>query len=174
MNEPWTYKPEWLTEELEKALTAGGFPLDQDGLLMLHKRTKEMLDHWKEKEITLRKILAEILIPEANKHEGVNTVQLGAGYAVKVGIKYNYSLLENDKVDAGLEKISKLDNEGVFIADRLINWHPTLSINEYKEIQDRANKGSRLAKDIIKIISEFLVVKEATPTLEIKTPKEKK
>lgn len=174
VNTPWTYTPEWLTDELKDTLTKGGFSLDQDGLLLLHKRTKEMLDYWKEEEITLRKILAKVLIPEATKHEGINTIPLGAGYEAKVGIKYNYSLLENDKVDIGLEKISKLDNEGAFIADRLVNWHPTLSISEYKEIQDRADKGSQIAKDIIKIIYEFLIIKEATPTLEIKTPKEKK
>lgn len=172
MNDPWNYKPAWLTEELEKALANGGFPLDQDGMLLLWKRSKEMLDHWKEREMEWRKVCAAFLVPD--KNEGTNTVELGAGYAAKVGIKYNYKLKDNDQVWSGLDRIKALGNDGPFIAERLIGWTPSFKLAEYRILQEDAEKGSAFAKDAIKVISDFMTMEEAAPTLEIKAPKDKK
>jgi len=171
---PWTYTPEWLTDELKTALTKGGFSLDQDGMLLLWQRSKEMLDYWKALEMEYRKICASLLVPEDKKKEGVNTIDLGQNYKAKVNIKYNYTLSDNKTVESGLDKISSLGNEGKFLADRLVNWHPTFSLSEYRQLEEDAKDGSQFAKDVIKTISEFLIIKEASPTLEIVEPKKKK
>src|SRR6266852_2839487 len=143
---PWHQpqpKPEWLTEELEKALINGGFTLDQDGMLMLWQRSKEMLDHWKALEMEWRKICAAFLVPEPIKHEGINTVPLGAGFEAKVGIKLNYKLNpDNEVVWAGLDRVKALGNEGTFIADRLVSWSPNFLLTEYRQLQEDAEKGS--------------------------------
>jgi len=172
MNSPWTYTPEWLTDELKTALTKSGFSLDQDGMLLLWQRSKEMLDHWKALEMEYRKVCAALLVPD--KQEGMQTVELGAGYEAKVGVKYNYKLSnDNDIVWSGLDKIKALGNEGTFIADRLVSWSPNFLLTEYRQLQEDAEKGSAFAKDAIKVISEFMTVEEASPTLSIKEPKVK-
>ncbi len=178
VNSPWHQPPsklEWLTEELEQALIDGGFSLDQDGMLLLWKRSKETLDHWKALEMEWRKICAAFLVPEPTRHEGMNTVPLGSGYEAKIGIKYNYKLSnDNEIVWAGLDKIKALGNEGTFIADRLVSWSPNFLLTEYRQLQEDAEKGSAFAKDAIRIISEYMTIEEASPTLSISEPKKKK
>lgn len=171
---PWTYIPEWLTDELKTALTKGGFSLDQDGMLLLWQRSKEMLDHWKALEMEYRKVCAKFLVPEPTKHEGMNTVPLGAGYEAKVGINMNYKLKDIDTVEAGLSKLAALGNSGPFIAERLVKWEVSFLLTEYRVLQEAAESGSAFAKDAIKVISEFMTVEEASPTLAIKEPKKAK
>ena len=181
MSNPWSQtveaiqpstKPEWLTLDLQTALINNGYPLDQDGLLMLHKRAKEQLDYWKEEEMTLRKIAAQVLVPE--KTEGTNTVELGNGYQAKVNNKYNYRLAnDNDVVWSGLERIEKLGNEGKFVAERLVSWSPNFLLTEYRQLQEDAKKGSEFAKAALKEISTFMTITEAAPELKIVEPKPK-
>ncbi len=182
MNNPWdtstqpTPEParsDWLTDDIAKALKLYQCSPDQDGMLLLHKTAKEQLDYWKEKEMEYRKICANFLVPD--KTEGMNNVELGNGFVAKVGIKYNYKLdSDNDKVWAGLEKIENLGNQGKFVADRLVSWHPSFLVTEYRQLQEDAKKDSPFAKDALKIINEFLTITDAAPTLEIKEPKAKK
>lgn len=172
---PWTTieapaKPEWLTEEIEKDLLSAKLPLNSDGLLMLHQTLKAQLDHFKEREMTYRKVTAKVLVP--NAHEGMNTVELGNGYQAKVAVKYNYKLdSDNDKIWEGLDKIKALGNEGSFVSDRLVSWQPNFLLTEYRQLQEDAEKGSQFAKDALRVIEGFLTISEAAPTLEIKEPK---
>jgi hypothetical protein len=141
---------------------------------MLHKRSKEQLDYWKEEEMKLRKIAVVELVPNPIKNEGMNTVELGNGYQAKVGIKMNYKLVnDNDAVWAGLERIEKLGNEGKFVAERLVSWQPSFLLTEYRQLQEDAEKGSEFAKNALKEISGFMTISEASPTLEIKEPRKK-
>jgi hypothetical protein len=166
-------KPDWLTDELVLTLVKADYSPDQDGMLLMHEAAKEQLDYWKEKEMEYRKICAKFLVPQGT--EGMNNVELGNGFVAKVGIKYNYKLdSDNNKVWAGLEKIENLGNQGKFVADRLVSWSPSLSLSEYRELQDQAEKGSLFAKNCLKEISGFLTIVDAAPTLEIKEPKKKK
>lgn len=184
MVDPWTQtieaqqpsaKPEWLTEEIEKLLKAYQFPISNDGMLMLWQKSKENLDHWKAIEMEYRKITTAMLVPDHNRNEGMNTIELGSGYAAKVGIKMNYKLAsDNDVVWKGLEAIEKLGNEGKFVAERLISWSPNFLLTEYRQLQDDAEKGSDFAKNALKEIEKFMTITEASPTLEIKEPKKKK
>lgn len=172
---PWTTdKPAWLTQEIEAQLVANKLPLDKDGMLLLWQKSKDMLTHWKELEMEWRKVCAEFLVPD--KTEGTVNVELGAGYKAKVVHKYNYKLdSDNDKIWSALDKISKVGNEGQFIAERLVSWTPNFLKIEYTTLQEEAAKGSQQAKDILDIVNgEMLIITEAAPTLAIVEPKAKK
>lgn len=182
-NDPWAQqietqqpsaKPEWLSEDIEKLLKAYQFTLTTDGMLMLWQKSKENLDHWKSLEMDWRKICAAFLVP--TKIEGTVNVELGNDYKANVNYKYNYKLKEdNDTVWATLDKISKIGNEGKFIADRLVSWTPNFLKTEYTTLQEEAEKGSEQAKAILKIVNdELLTITEAAPELKIIEPKVKK
>ena len=182
-NNPWSQtieaqqpsaKPEWLTEEIEGRLNAFSFPLNRDGLLMLHKHAKEKLDFWKEEEMMLRKIAVVELVPA--RTEGTTNVELGNGFKAKVNHKYNYSIKDNDNkvIWNILDKIKNIGNQGAFIAERLISWSPSFLKTEYNMLIEEADGGSDDAKAILKIVNEeLLTIEPAAPELKIVEPKKK-
>lgn len=132
----------------------------------------EVILHWqslqldlakaKEEEMTFRKYVVSRAFPQ--KQEGTNTLELGNGYALKAGIKYNYKLdPDNAKVEAALLNLAKLGNEGSFIADRLVSWTPSLSIKEYRELEPKYKA----------VIDSVIEITDAAPSLELKAPKAK-
>ena len=120
-------------------------------------------------ELAARNALME-LFPEPK--EGVNTLELGNGYALKLTHKMNYTLSNSDKpkdgntplaTDAALDAIEKLGNEGSFIAKRLVKWKPELSVTEYRLLLDDS--------PIKKAIDKALKIAPATPSFELVAPK---
>lgn len=179
LSNPWVTppvaeKPDWLNSDIELALTAGNYPVNQDGMLMMWNDMKEHLNRAKELEMDYRKICANFLVPA--KTEGTTNIPLGEGWTAKVVHKYNYKLAsDNDVVWACLDKIGAIGNQGKFIADRLVSWTPNFLKTEYTTLQEEAEKGSVEAKQILEIInSEMLTITEAAPTVELKEPKAKK
>ena len=146
--------------------------LNRDQLLMLHKEKQDALAAMKAEELELRKYIVDRAFPE--KQEGTNTVDLGNGYELKATVKYNYKLADNDTVDKCLEAVTKIGNQGAFIADRLVSWSPSFLLTEYRQLQEEAEKGSEDAKAILKAIEPMLTISEAAPTLTIKEPKKGK
>lgn len=150
-------------------------PLDamnEDQLLLLWQDKKAAIEKAKAEEMDLRKYIVAREFPK--KQEGMNTKELGQGYQLKAGIKYNYKLAENDKVEECLGKIAALGNEGSFIADRLVSWTPNFLLTEYRQLQEEKEKGSGFAIKALDIVNEMLTITEAAPTLEIREPKGKK
>lgn len=150
-------------------------PMDawtQDQCIMHWQSLKDALAAAKDAEMEMRKYVVSRAFPDAK--EGMNNMDLGNGYTLKAGVKFNYKLPDNDKVEAGLKKLETLGNEGTFIADRLVSWTPNFLLKEFRILEEDAEKGSQFAKDALKIVYEFLEVSEAAPTLEIKEPKGKK
>ncbi len=150
-------------------------PLDamsEDDLLMLWQKRKEAIETAKADEIDLRKYIVGRAFPQ--KNEGMNNKDLGNGYTLKAGIKYNYNLADNDKVEDCLNKIAAIGNQGSFIADRLVSWKPSFLLTEYRALQDEKDKGDQAAIKILEVVNEMLTITEAAPTLEIKEPKAKK
>lgn len=150
-------------------------PLDamsEDALLMLWDSKKKAIEVAKEEEMDLRKYIVGRAFPK--KEEGMNTKELGQGYQLKAGIKYNYNLADNDTVENCLNRIAKIDNTGAFIADRLVSWKPSFLLTEYRQLVEDKEKGSKSAEAILNIVTEMLVISEGAPSLEIKTPKVKK
>lgn len=146
--------------------------MNEDQLLMEHKKLQDELSALKEREMELRKYIVNRAFPK--KEEGTNTKELGNGYELKAVVKYNYKLAENQIVEATLDEIAKLGNEGSFIADRLVGWTPTFYKTEYNKLIDDAAAGSETAKKILKLTENMLTITDAAPTLTIKEPKVKK
>jgi hypothetical protein len=160
--------------EFDKAMAPSN-PLDamsEDQLLMLWDSKKKAIEVAKEEEMDLRKYIVGRAFPK--KEEGMNTKELGQGYQLKAGIKYNYNLADNDTVENCLNRIAKVDNTGAFIVDRLVSWKPSFLLTEYRQLVEDKDKGSKSAEEILKIVNEMLTISEAAPSLEIKEPKAKK
>jgi hypothetical protein len=146
--------------------------LGQDDLLIAHQQMKLDLAIIKERELKMRTYIVGRAFPQAN--EGMNKLDLGNGYELKAGVKYNYSCGDYKTTIEGLRKIAALGNEGPFIAERLVSFTPNFLLTEYRKLQDDAEKGSPFAKQVLSVIPEFLTITDATPTLEIKEPRKKK
>lgn len=147
--------------------------MTQDQLLVAWDNLKAVLTKAKENEMEYRKYIVGRAFPDAQ--EGTNTIELGAGYELKAVKKFNYRLdTDNEKIEAALERISKVGNQGQFIADRLVSWTPNFLITEYRNLQAQADDDSKEAKEILRIINEILTITDGAPTLEIKAPKGKK
>lgn len=144
----------------------------KDDVLVEWDKRKKALEQAKADEMEFRKYVVKRAFP--NPTEGTNTIELGNGYELKANIKFNYNLADNDIVEKTLEKIAKIGNQGTFIADRLVSWTPNFLLTEYRQLQEEMKKGSIEATQIIKLISEMLIVKDAAPSLNIKEPKAKK
>lgn len=146
--------------------------MTNDQLLIEWNNLKKAVKTAQEKELDLRKYIVGREFPK--KQEGTNTKELGNGYQLKAGIKYNYKLADNDTVESCLNTIAKLGNQGTFIAERLVSWTPNFLLTEYRQLQEDAEKGSEFAKQVLDEITKMLTISEAAPTLEIKEPKKGK
>lgn len=146
--------------------------LSRDEILVLWNDTKSALEYAKNEEMDLRKYVVKRAFPD--KQEGTNTVELGNGYSLKANVKFNYKLADNTVVEKTLDAIAKIGNEGSFIADRLVSWSPSFLLAEYRELQKQAENGNDTAQQILSLIGNMLIVDEAAPSLDIKTPKVKK
>jgi hypothetical protein len=146
--------------------------MDRDRLLLLWEERKRAVEVAKELEMEVRKYIVKREFPNGN--EGMNTQELGNGYQLKAGIKYNYNLADNDTVQDCLTKISALGNNGSFIADRLVSWRPHFLLTEYRQLCDDKDKGDQTAIAVLDIVNEMLTITDGAPTLEIKEPKKAK
>lgn len=146
--------------------------LTEDQLLMQWADLKLKVEAAKAAEMEMRRYIVSRAFPE--KVEGTNTKNLGNGYALKAGIKFNYKIsVDNNKLEECLDRIAKIGNRGNIVAERMISWTPNFLLSEYRLLQDEVNNSIE-AKEIMKIVNEFLMITDAAPTLEIKEPKVKK
>lgn len=168
----------WSVPAVEVPVNAssGQNPWDNKGrdeCLMEWQRLKQTLADAKEAEMDFRKYVVKRAFP--NPVEGTNTLELGNGYSLKAGVKFNYKLNNDNKIiDACLERIGKIGNDGSFIAERLVSWTPNFLLTEYRQVCENAEGGSDTAKQIIKELGSILTIEDAAPTLKIKEPKKKK
>lgn len=166
-------KEEWEIE-FDAAMAKSLNPWDsmnEDALLLEWQKKKDAIEVAKAEEMDLRKYIVKREFPKPN--EGMNTKELGQGYQLKAGVKFNYNLADNDKVEATLEKLSKLGNAGSAISDRLVSWKPNFLLTEYRQLQEDKEKGMQFASQALDIVNEMLTITEGAPTLEIKEPKSK-
>lgn len=137
---------------------------DRDALLVKWQNAKNALDEAKRVESELRREVMETLysFDENELREGTENVELGNGYIAKAVFKVSHKLT-ND-VDAALDKLDAMGEEGVFIAKRLVKFEPKLSVSEYK----------KLAPEYRAVIDMAVVTKPSMPSFEIVAPKAKK
>lgn len=158
-------------------LTNERLPHTPDGVLMAWQRSQAAVEAAKGFEMELRKLNVALFVPKPR--EGMNNVDLGNGYTLKAGVKFNYNLKPPvgkdivDAVDDVIDRFARLDNEGSFIADRLFSWKVDLSVAEYRKLYDEAQTSATKAA-LLRELNTILEIKDAAPTLEIKEPKVKK
>lgn len=146
--------------------------MNEDALLLEWQKKKDAIETAKAEEMELRKYIVKREFPKSS--EGMNNKELGNGYQLKAGVKFNYKLADNDTVETCLNKLSALGNNGAFVAERLVSWTPNFLLTEYRQMVEDKEKGSKWAEDALNIVAEMLTISEAAPTLEIKEPKKKK
>ena len=134
--------------------------LSRDELLLRWAELKTELEKAKTLEMELRKFIVKHEFSSVK--EGINNIELGNGYKLKATLKYNY-VIDNNKIDNALDELAKINNEGSFIAERIVKWKADLVLKEYRELESQYKK----------IIDEVLTIKDAAPTLEIVEPKAK-
>lgn len=146
--------------------------LTEDQLLMAWDKIKKAIETAKAQEMELRKYIVNRAFPK--KEEGMNNKELGNGYILKAGVKFNYNLADNDTVENCLARVAALGNQGPFVADRLVSWTPNFLLKEYRQLGEDAAKGEKFAQEVLKAIQPMLTIADGAPTLEIKEPKAKK
>lgn len=161
-----------ISVELAARLRSNNLPVTADGVIMLWQQQQANLQAIKEDEIELRKIVVKLKVSQPK--EGMNNVDLGGGFTLKAGVKINYKLdADNEKVEAALDQIEAIGNEGPFIASRLVKWTADLSITEYRKLCEDA-KTSPDKQKMLDILNGVLTTTDGTPSLEIKEPKKPK
>jgi hypothetical protein len=139
---------------------------DRDADIVAWQEAERVLNAAKEREMTLRTKVMTTCFP--NAEVGTNTLELGKGYKLKGVRKLNYNLANGQgETEAALDAISKLGNEGQFIAERLVGWTPKLSLTEYKKLEDTNPTHKRIKE----LIDAVLTVTDGAPTLEVVVPK---
>ena len=162
MNDPWLHPAPPMGNPLDA--------LSKDELLMQWTKLKQSLASAKEAEMTMRKYIVSRAFPDAE--EGTNKQELGNGYTLKAGVKFNYKLADNKIVENCLDRIAMIGNQGSFIAERLVSWSPSFLLTEYRNLQEQAEDKDPTAIEILKIVNqEMLTIEQAAPTLEIIEPK---
>jgi len=142
-----------------------------DTLVRSWRESKSNFQAWQEHERVLRGQVKDKLFPEAVK--GTQRYDLGNGHKVKLVQSYKYELMgrekkaSNEEVENLIDKIDALGNEGPAIAARLIKWTPELSQTEYLKL----DVDFPIQAAIKKLVDEMLVIKDASPVLEIEEPK---
>lgn len=165
VNAGWTGAP-------KKALTIE----ERDALLNKWLAAQQALAAAKDAEAALRKQVVADIIQAKPGEKGTRNYELNAGYKLKAVLKLNYKL-NNDEVDATLDRIEEIGEEGKFIAERLVKFKPELSISEYNTLAERAqlnDASGKVAKKIIAELNKILTIEDATPSLELVPPKAKK
>ena len=161
-----TFTNAWPTQPTDPRDT-----MSRDECLLAWQKIKDQITTLKEQEQEFRKYIVKRAFPDAK--EGMNNQDLGNGYQLKAGVKFNYNL-DQTKVENCLDRIAKIGNQGEFIADRLVKVTYSFLLTEYRNLQEQEKDGSKDAKEILAIVNEMLTVDDAMPTLEIKEPKAKK
>lgn len=145
--------------------------MSRDEVLNAWGRAKADLEHVKQKEMDWRKYVVARAF--SNPDEGTNKFDLGDGRTLKATIKYNYNLDPDiDKIEKALDDISKMGNEGSFIADRIVKWEATFLLTEYRALCD--SDLTEIQRKIKRRIDDILTITEAAPTVNIIEPKHKK
>lgn len=132
------------------------------------------LEEAKPREMALRKQVMSLAF--ANPKIGTNDYPLNNGYVLKAQHKVTRKFIIpndlksphpdneptlSDAVDRMVEELRRCDNEGAFVAARLVKWEPKLVDKEYNSLTDKYKA----------IVDHYIETKNATPLVEIKAPK---
>lgn len=141
---------------------------NKDKLLADWKAASTQLKILKADETALRAQVIEAFSTETDPQKsGVENVDVGWGYTLKIEHKLDYKLDTSDKLNPN-DKVAKVLLEiergmpgGNIIADRLVKWKPEVSVTEYKLLSPE-NKTR---------IDKVLTIKPASKSVELVEPK---
>lgn len=134
----------------------------KETLLLRWQEAKKKAEEAKqaiEKELTLRKEVMEAFFPEAS--EGVNTFQLEQGWTLKASYK-----LDRKVDEASLPAIREQLRAINVNPDQLLVMKPTLALKPYRALAAALPNAAR-------IFEQALIIKPATPVVDLVPPKEK-
>lgn len=132
-------------------------PEDPNMQLVLWSDLNALQKKLKQLEMELRTKMVEQFFETAKLKEGTNTADLGNGWK----LKYKHAL--NRKFDeAAMAAVFLELDEG--LSDAIVKNKPELVIKEYRRLSDKHRA----------IFDQCLIIKPASPALELVKPKEKK
>lgn len=135
--------------------------MTQDQVLLEWQKARDELLRAANVEMTMRRAVIATFFPTAAPdEEGTRNYELGNEWKLKAVFKLNYNV-DKKNVDTMLDTLEKTGDDGKFIAERIINWSPSLSVKEYRELSDEQKK----------IVDTVITIKPGTPSLEIVEPK---
>lgn len=133
---------------------------------------KTKLEQAKADETVIRRQLVRLAF-NTEKLEGTESLTLADGRILKSTKSLNYKFKPatedgqvNDAVVKAMTAMGELGPEGPFLASRLIKWEASLMVGEYHGLK-RLPSGNLYKA----ILDGILAVTEATPRLEVVTPK---
>jgi len=119
-------------------------------LLQAWWQDQQQLATLKTREVLRRKEVADLYFTEPK--EGVNRVDIGGGFDLKMEHKFNRSV-DEQVLDSLTSKLRKSKVE----VDELFTYKPTLSISAYRKLTDEQRQ----------LVDECLVIDVGTPALSI-------
>jgi hypothetical protein len=137
--------------------------INKDDLIMEWITIKGQIANLRENESAIRQTLINNFFTYDNNTQGTFNHDLGNGYGLKAVFKFNYKL-DAKTIENTYNSIEALDEEGAYVAAKLIEYEPKLNLKEYKKLEKRYED----------ILNNSLTVTRATPTLEFVQPKETK
>ena len=163
-----------------QAETAEQYIARRDAEISQWLADKAALEAAKAAEAKSRAAVTATLFPTPTK--GTQRYDLNAGYKVKLVHGLNYKLGDKDKigddgqkipvrkqVEALVERIAAVGNEGPLLADRLIKWTPELVPGEYEALDSDFEEQAKIRA----LVDEMLTVTAASPQLTFEEPKSK-
>lgn len=151
--------------------------LDRNALIVQWRAAQKALSLAKDEEATLRAQLVATYF-DSTKEKGTENLPLGEGYTLKC-VKKLTAKIDKARIDAKLEAIDAISEEGKFIAERMFKWTPELSMTEWNDVYGRAEGGNVTCQKIMEVLiggpNEVPVVTFAPgmPSLEFVEPKAK-
>lgn len=136
----------------------------RDALIVDWQNKARHLQALKEEELIARNKVVAFFFEETTDKAGTENFDLTQGYKIKLTFAQNHSVPSakgGEAVKAVMEKLSKLGEDGKFIAERLFRWKPELSKTEW----------DALSPSMKRIVSPIVTTKAAQPTVEIIAPK---
>ncbi len=140
-----------------------------DALMYEWREIAKRLKSIKSIENAMRDEIVRRMFPHIQ--EGTQRRALGNGYNLKAVYKPNYKLdKDRTNLDAALAAMVAMNNEGSFIAQRLIKFKPELSLSEYKSLLKNASDGNATARACLTAAQKVITIEPGSTTLEIEEP----
>lgn len=142
--------------------------LGRDEQILVWDRLKQVAKQIGEVEGELRKEIVAANF-DAAKQEGTETLQLGAGWSLKVSKSLSY------KVTGDNDAVMNIEVDLPQWLEELFRWKSEISTKAYKQLVQTvaSNPADATAADLLKRIDAIIEIKPGSPQLTLVPPKDK-